>query len=84
MMPDEGSEVERGVKRRRYFTQEFKRQVVDETLAGEDSVAAIALRHRLNTNRTVNLCGQILLTRVAQEVPAIKKHVDTFYPLPPS
>jgi len=32
--------------------------------------------------RTVNLCGQILLTRVAQEVPAIKKHVDTFYPLP--
>lgn len=34
--------------------------------------------------RTVNLCGQILLTRVAQEIPAIKKYVDTFYPLPPN
>lgn len=32
---------------------------------------------------TVNLCGQILLTRVAQEIPAIKRHVDTFYPFPP-
>lgn len=31
--------------------------------------------------RTVNLCGQILLTRVAQEVPTIKKHLDMFYPL---
>lgn len=33
--------------------------------------------------RTLNLCGQILLTRVAQEVPKIKKHLDMFYPLPP-
>lgn len=32
--------------------------------------------------RTVNLCGQILLTRVAQEIPTIKKYVDKFYPLP--
>lgn len=34
--------------------------------------------------RCVTLCGRILLTRVAQEVPAIKKHIDTFYPLLPS
>lgn len=33
--------------------------------------------------RTVNLCGQILLARVAQEVPTISKHLDTFYALPP-
>lgn len=32
--------------------------------------------------RTVNLCGQILLARVAQEVPTIRKHLDLFYPLP--
>ncbi len=30
-------------------------------------------------DRTVSLCGQILLTRVAQEVPAIKKHINAFY-----
>lgn len=31
--------------------------------------------------RTVSLCGRILLTAIAQEVPAAAKHVDTFYPL---
>lgn len=35
-------------------------------------------------SRTVDLCGQILLRHVAQEVPEISKHVDTFFPLPPS
>jgi transposase len=38
------------IKRRRRFTDEFKRQVVAETLSGEDSVAGVALRHRLNNN----------------------------------
>lgn len=33
--------------------------------------------------RTLNLCGQILLTRVALEVPSIRKHLDMFYPLTP-
>jgi hypothetical protein len=33
--------------------------------------------------RTVNLCGRILLMRVAQEVPAIKEHFDVYYPLSP-
>ncbi len=41
-------------------------------------------RYEELAGRTVNLCGHILLTRVAQEVPAIKKYVDTFYPLDPS
>ena len=31
----------------------------------------------------VNLCGQILLIRVAQDVPTIKKQLDMFYPLSP-
>jgi transposase len=35
---------------RRRFSKEFKRQVVEETLAGSTSVAGIALRHRLNAN----------------------------------
>lgn len=42
--------AEREGKRRRRFTEEFKRQVVAETLSGENSVAGIALRHRLNNN----------------------------------
>jgi transposase len=37
-------------KRRRRFTDEFKRQVVAETLSGERSVAGVALRHGLNNN----------------------------------
>lgn len=39
----------RAVQRRR-FTAEFKRGVVGETLVPGASVAAIALRHRLNAN----------------------------------
>lgn len=31
-------------------------------------------------NRTINLCGHILLTRVALEVPLASKHLGTFYP----
>lgn len=38
------------VKRRRRFSEEFKRQVVTETLSGESSVAGVALRHGLNNN----------------------------------
>ena len=37
-------------KCRRRFTEEFKRQVVAETLSGEHSVAGVALRHGLNNN----------------------------------
>lgn len=35
---------------RRRFSEEFRRQVVEETLAGDVSVAGVALRHRLNAN----------------------------------
>jgi transposase len=37
-------------KCRRRFTEEFKREVVAETLSGEHSVAGVALRHGLNNN----------------------------------
>ena len=38
------------IKHRRRFSDEFKRQVVAETLSGERSVAGVALRHGLNNN----------------------------------
>lgn len=41
---------EREVKHRRRFTEAFKREVVAETLSGESSIAAVALRHGLNNN----------------------------------
>jgi transposase len=46
--PEDGGKRKAGQRRR--FSKEFKRQVVEETLAGDASVASIALRHRLNTN----------------------------------
>lgn len=49
MSDTEGTEKRSGGKRRR-FSKEFRRQVVEETLAPGASVAGVALRHRLNTN----------------------------------
>ncbi len=40
----------RVVVRRRRFTQEFKRQAVEQTLAPGASAAGIALKYRLNAN----------------------------------
>jgi len=42
--------AKREPRRRRRFSEEFRRQVVEETLAGDGSVAGVALRHRLNAN----------------------------------
>ena len=50
MAEEPGSSGKRGMKHRRRFTEEFRRQVVEETLAGEGSIAAVALRHELNNN----------------------------------
>ncbi len=44
------STAKREPGRRRRFSPEFRRQVVEETLAGDGSIAGIALRHRLNAN----------------------------------
>jgi transposase len=50
MAEERAGTPEREIKHRRRFTDEFKRQVVAETLSGENSVAGVALRHRLNNN----------------------------------
>lgn len=44
------SEADARAVQRRRFSAEFKRGVVEETLLPGASVAAIALRHRLNAN----------------------------------
>ena len=49
-MAEESSRSRRDIKRRRRFTEEFRRQVVEETLSGEHSIAGVALRHGLNNN----------------------------------
>jgi len=45
----DSEDVVRHGKRRR-FTQEYRRQVVQETLAPGASIAGVALKHRLNAN----------------------------------
>ncbi len=50
MRSETEGDAKREVGRRRRFSKEFKRQVVQETLAGGASVAGIALRYRLNAN----------------------------------
>lgn len=50
MKPETEGTAKREAGRRRRFSEEFRRQVVEETLAGDASVAGIALRHRLNAN----------------------------------
>jgi len=58
-----------GVRRRR-FSKEFKRQVVEETWGRGASVAAVALRHRLNANLVFNWRRKYL--RESATVPAAK------------
>lgn len=43
-------DAEKRARRRRRFTQQFRRQVVQETLVPGASVAGVALKHRLNAN----------------------------------
>lgn len=46
-----GCEVDtKQVKTRRRFSDAFRRQVVEETLGGGESVSVVARRHDLNTN----------------------------------
>ena len=50
MKPVRESVSKRVVVRRRRFTQEFKRQAVEQTLAPGASAAGVALKYRLNAN----------------------------------
>lgn len=67
MKPDTADRGKREGARRRRFPEAFKRQVVEETLAGDASVAAVALRHRLNAN-LVFTWRRKLLPRLAPAV----------------
>lgn len=58
--------------RRRRFTKEFKRQVVEETLAGEASVAGVVLRHRLNANLVFTWRRQYLRALAAGQAKPVK------------
>ena len=50
MKPGTEGLSKRVVVRRRRFTEEFKRQAVEQTLAPGASAAGVALKHRLNAN----------------------------------
>jgi transposase len=43
-----------GLLKRRRYSVEYKRRVVEETLTGEDSVSVVARRHDLNANLLFN------------------------------
>jgi transposase len=51
---DEGEAPGTGVRKRRRYGLAYKRQVVEETLKGEDSVSIVARRHDLNANMLFN------------------------------
>jgi transposase len=60
------------IRRRRRFSTEFKRQVVEETLVRGTSVAAIALRHRLNANQVFNWRRKYLRESAVAFTKAVK------------
>lgn len=71
-MPDTEDRGKREAARRRRFTEEFKRQVVEETLAGDASVAAIALRHRLNANLVFTWRRKLLPSLASRAAKPVK------------
>jgi transposase len=58
--------------RRRRFSKEFKRQVVEETLVRGASVAAIAMSHRLNANQVFTWRRKYLRESAAAPTKAVK------------
>ena len=58
--------------RRRRFSKEFKRQVVEETLVRGASVAAIAMGHRLNANQVFTWRRKYLRESAAAPTKAVK------------
>jgi len=64
--------AKREAGRRRRFSQEFRRQVVEETLAGDASVAGVALRHRLNANQVFTWRRKYLQALAATQAKSVK------------
>jgi transposase len=67
----EGTE-KRGARQRRRFTREYRREVVQETLAPGASVAGVALRHRLNANLVFTWRRKLLPNLAAVPAKPIK------------
>lgn len=72
MKPDTADRGKREGARRRRFPEAFKRQVVEETLAGDASVAAVALRHRLNANLVFTWRRKLLPRLAPARVKSVK------------
>jgi transposase len=60
------------VGKRRRYSKEFRREVVQETLAPGASVAGVALRHRLNTNLVFTWRRKLLPTLVPAQAKSVK------------
>ena len=71
-MRDTEGVVRRSVGKRRRYSKEFRRQVVQETLAPGASVAGVALRHRLNTNLVFTWRRKLLPTLVPAQAKSVK------------
>ena len=72
MRSTETTSIPAPIRRRRRFSKEFKRQVVEETLVRGASVAAIALRHRLNANQVFNWRRKFLHESAVAPSKAVK------------
>jgi transposase len=60
------------VGKRRRFTKEYRRQVVQETLAPGASVAGVALKHRLNANLVFTWRRKLLPALAPARARAVK------------
>lgn len=63
-----GDEVEAPrIQKRRQYSITYKRQVVEETLSGKDSVSVVARRHDINANLLFNWRKQYLAGKYDEE-----------------
>ena len=58
--------------KRRHFTREYRRQVVEETLVPGASIAGVALKHRLNANLVFTWRRKLLPELVPARTRAVK------------
>ncbi|MBM3359668.1 MAG: transposase [Betaproteobacteria bacterium] len=72
MKQDAERTAQRETGRRRRFTQEFRRQVVQETLAPGVSVAGVALQHRLNANQVFTWRRKLLPALAPARAKSVK------------
>lgn len=71
-MNDTDGAEKRGASRRRRFAEEYRRQVVQETLAPGASVAGIALKHQLNANLVFTWRRRLMPALAPAKVKAAK------------